>query len=59
MTYIACYIVTYITCYLTYKMDQFENNWWSALANTNKLRLFVLGQCQLRPSRQPPLNCHC
>ena len=40
-------------------MDQFENNWWSALANTNKLRLFVLGQCQLCPRRQPPLNCHC
>ena len=34
-------------------MDQFENNWWSALANTNKLRLFVLGQCQLCPRRQP------
>ena len=40
-------------------MDQFENNWWSALANTNKLRLFVLGQCQLCPRRQPQLNCQC
>jgi hypothetical protein len=33
-------------------MDQFENNLWSAPAKANKLRLFVLGQLQLRPRRQ-------
>ena len=39
-------------------MDQFENNLWSAPAKADKLRLFVLGQLQLRPRRQLPLNCH-
>ena len=51
-------VTTYITCYLTYKMDQFENNLWSALAIAKELRLFVLGQCQLLPRHQPPLNRH-
>ena len=37
-------------------MDRFENNLWSAPAKANQLRLFVLGQLQLRPSRQHPLN---
>ena len=37
-------------------MDRFENNLWYAPAKANQLRLFVLGQLQLRPSRQLPLN---
>jgi len=39
-------------------MDQFEKNLWSAPATADKLRLFVLGQLQLRPRRPPPLNRH-
>jgi len=34
-------------------MDQFENNWWSALANTNKLRLLCLGSASSAPAASP------